>query len=361
MTDYRLDAYDTSGTHQFTLTDFTQLGYKKRVNSQGVLTASFRGDHPLLSSIADKWQFEVWRRPTGQSWYRDFVGQYRRGVWEYKATSTFEITCVGLKNLLARRNVLWYAETNNRSEFTGVKGETIMKTLVSYNAGSSATTGNGRLRTGTITGLSVETDGTHGNTLDWSCAYDNLLKTLQDLALVAGGDFDLVKTSTTTYEFRWYTGQLGTNRTTTVKFSMGLGNMANPVYEENRIDEATVALVAGQGEASARATATRTGANYVVTENDIEMFVDARSAKTTNALNAIGDQKLKDAQAIRSFRFDVLQSPKTLYGVDYFLGDLVTAINPFTGASYTEKVNAVAVALSSTGEEKISIELGVQL
>lgn len=361
MTDYRLDAYDTSGTHQFTLTDFTQISYKKRVNAPGIMTASFRGNHPLLSSIADKWQFEVWRRPVGQSWYRDFTGVYRRGVWEYKDTSTFEMTCPGLMGILGRRYVLWYAETNNRSEFTGVKGETIMKTLVSYNAGSNATTGNGRLRTGTITGLSVETDGTHGNTLDWSCAYDNLLKTLQDLALVAGGDFDLAKTSTSTYEFRWYTGQLGANRTSTVKFSMGLGNMADPVYEENRIDEATVALVAGQGEASTRTTALRTGANYVVAENDIEMFVDARNAKTASAMNALGDQKLKDAQAIRSFRFDVLQSPKTLYGVNYFLGDLVTAINPFTGASYTEKVNAVTVALSPTGEEKISVELGVQL
>jgi len=355
MTDYRVDVRDTAGALQFVLTDFTSLAYTKIVNAPGLLQIAMRGDHALMSTIADKWQLEVWRKPAGQVWARDFVAIYREPEWRHDGSPLVTLAAPGLLSMLSWRIVAWYAEVVSRTFFDGVVSETIMKTLVNYNACALATVANGRLREGAVTGLTCAVDGTAGNTVDWYCAYDNLLDTLQKLALIAGGDFDIVKTSSTAWQFRWYTGQLGTDRTASVKFSMALGNMASPVYRENRIGEATAAIVGGQGNLSAREIVIRTGANYNVTTNNIEIFAAATDVAygNTAGLNSKGDGKLADTQANPTFTFDALQIPATLYGVDYFLGDLVTAINPYTDAALTQQVKSVTVSLGRDGSESI--------
>lgn len=359
-TEYRLDVYDTSGVLQAILTDFTSLAYVKTVNSPGLLRFGLNGEHALLDNLDDQWQFEIWRKPAGQAWARDFVGIYRQAEWDYADHSHFIATCPGIMDMLRWRIVAWTANTADRSKFTTTEAETIMKTLVSYNADASATVANGRIREGEITGMAVEADGANGNTLDWYCAYDNLLESLQKLALIAGGDFDLVKTSATAWEFRWYTGQLGTDRTATVKFSMELGNMAEPKYKEPRIEEKTVAIVGGQGTEADRDTVVRTGTNYK-TSNNIEMFVNATDIDLgdTAALEDRGDQKLNVVEARNEFEFKALQIPSTLYGVHYYLGDLVTAINPFNADSMTLKVQSVAVSLNEDGSETIAPQFEV--
>lgn len=354
---YRLDVYNTSGVLQYMLTDFSALAYTKRINAPGMVQISLPGDHVLIGNMADKWQLEVWRLPPGGSWGREITGLYRYGSWTYgDQGSRFAAVCPGIMTMLAWRIVAWYAGTTNRSKFISAKSETIMKRLADYNAAANATTGNGRIRTGTITGLSIESDGANGNTLDWFCSFENLLATLQKLARVAGGDFDLVKTSATTYQFRWYTGQLGTDRTATVIFSIERGNMSQPKYEENRAKEKTVALVGGQGEEADREVVVRTGSNYHVTNNNVEAFFNATDINTTAGLNARGDEKLDEAEAREDFSFKTLEAPQTIYGVDYFLGDKVTAINPFDGTSLTLKVNAVNVTLDEGGQESVTPE-----
>ena len=368
LTAYRLDFYDTSGVQQATLTPSARassaanagilgFSYRKQVNHPGILTFRLRGDHGLLSSLADKWQIEVYRRPSGQAWARDFVGIYRQPEWTFTDRKTFQAYCPGLTSMLGWRVVNWPANTASRSKFTSAVGETIMKTLITYNATSSASTANGRKRAGAITGLSVEADGANGSTIDWYCHGKNLLETLIELADVAGGDYDLVKTSSTAWQFRWYTGQLGTDRTASVIFAMERGNMAEPVYREKRLNERTVMCVWGQGEDAGRDYVTRTGVNYAA-GNDIEEYINATDVAKgdTAGLNTRGDQKAVEFEAQEEFLFKTLQAPASLYGVHYFLGDLVTAVNPFTGADLTLKVNAVSVSVNERGEESITPE-----
>ena len=356
MADYYLNVYDTSGDRQFVVADFTSLSYLRKVNAPGILQVGLRGDHPLLASIGDKWQVQVWRKPAGGIFARDFSGLARQAQFSYGEKGQAALTCPGLMSLLSWRIVAWYANTTDRSKFIGAKAETIMKTLVSYNAGASATTGNGRLRNGAITGLTVEADGAGGNTLDWFCAYDNLLETLQKLAAIAGGDMDLVQTAVDAWQFRWFSGQLGTDRTATVIFALERGNMANPQYESLRTGEKTVAIVGGKGEDAARATAIRTGTNYAA-GNNIETFINASECDTTAGLQAKGDAALREVQAQENFSFDVLQTPATLYGTHYTLGDLVTAVNPFNGSSISLKVDEVKIDYQPDGKEKIDVKM----
>lgn len=357
MANYRLDVYDTSGDLQYALTDFKYLAYTRRVNNPGVIQFGIRGDHPMLGTIADKWQVEVWRKPDSEDWTRETTGLYRKLAWEYGEQSRAVITCNGLLSMLSWRIVAWYTSTDNRSSFTNEKAETIGNLLVKYNCTSDATTANGRLRDGEITGLSVETDGEEGESVYFYCAYSNVLEALKKLSMVGGGDFDLVKTSSTAWQYRWYTGQLGTDKSSSIYFALARGNMANPVYEDNRIEEVTVAVVGGQGELSSRMTAIRTGTNYNVSTNNIETFVAATDVASSGGLNSRGDERLTQFEAVKSFKFDVLQTPSTMYGTHYTLGDLVTAVNPFDDTEYTQKVDAVTVSINEMGEESIHIEM----
>ena len=110
MADYYLNVFDTSGDLQFVVTDFAALSYVRKVNSPGMLTVGLRGDHPLLAAIGDLWQVEVWRRPDGGTFARDFVGLARMAEYYFGEQGPAAVlTCPGLMSLLDRRIVAWYA------------------------------------------------------------------------------------------------------------------------------------------------------------------------------------------------------------------------------------------------------------
>jgi len=358
MGSYKLDIKTAAGVLQATVTDFNELSCRIAVNEPGYMEVTLDADHPARSYLNQLCQVELWRRDIENDidWYRHFGGLYSYTELEYEEEGILLMGVPGFMDMLRWRIVAWYANTADRSAFTSEAAETIMKTLVSYNAGSSATTGNGRLRTGTITGISVQSDSAGGNSLDWYCAYDNLLETLKDLAKVAGGDFDLVKTGDQAWEFRFYSGQLGTDRTATVKFSRQLGNLGVFRYIKDANDEATVCLVGGQGEEGDREVEIRTGTNYSAS-NDKEVFINGSGSETTAGLQDIGDQRLDETMAKETLEYTVLQIPSSAYYKHYYLGDLVTVINPDTGSSDTKKINAVVLSLDQDGVETLDVEM----
>ena len=356
--EYRVRIYSRAGALVWEPADYTALAYTRTVNEPGLAVVTLPGEHAAAAADLD-YQVEGWRRDAanGLDWYRDFSGPVRDVERRAGAdgTRTATLYAPGDLSRLARAIVAYRAATANRSSFTAAKAETILKGLVTYNATSSGTTADGRVRTVDLGGITVQADGAGGNTLDVACAWQNLLSACQGVAAVGGGDFDLVKTGAAAWEFRWYAGQLGTDRSGTVRFGLTRGNMANPVLRRNTLDERTVAVVGGQGEEAERAVAVRTGANYLTVYNSVETFVDARRYSTTAGLEAAGDVALWGAQARYTLAFDVIQTPATLYGVHYFLGDLVAA--SFEEYSGTKKITGVAVQFDAAGEQ-IQVTMG---
>lgn len=358
--EYKVRIYNRSGALTYEIIEFLALAYTKEVNAPGMAVITLPGNHPVTAAIQLDWTVEIWRRDQerGRVWYRDFDGLFRdseRTAGEDGVTSTV-IYCPGSLSLLARNIVAYKTGTAGRSAFTTAKAETVCKALVRYNATAEGVTADGRIRDVTSPyDLYIEADGTAGTTLDVACAYQNLLSALQDIASVGGGDFELHKTvSYAQYLFKWHAGQLGTDRSTTVTFSLAFGNMTNPVLRRNSINERTVAIVGGQGEETERATAARTGVNYDADYNSVEVFVDARSYTTTAGLQAAGDAALRGMQARYSLDFEVLQTESCVYGSHYFLGDLVTA--EFEEYTATKKITSIAIEMTMHGER---IQVGV--
>lgn len=366
---YELRIFSPTGALLKRVSDFLWLSCAMRVNSPGMIQAGLPTGDPadsgrdaarraVIASLTHRGLVELWRKDDamGVDWQRFFGGLFLSQERTWEGNETFTLTAPGYLWLLKTRIVNWPADTANRTLFTAAYAETIMKTLVSYNAGASATVANGRKRAGALTGLTVEADSARGLALDWTCPGDNLLETLQKIAPLGGGDFDLTRQGAAGWQFQYFNDQRGADRTGTVIFSMGRANMGSPQYVYNRIDEATTACVWGQGEGALRQYLTRTGADWAV-DNDNEIFVNASDVETTSASNARGDNYMSENRAREVFTFKVQQTPSCQFGRHYNLGDLVTVVNPFTGASSTQKVSAVTLGLAQDGAETLDIEV----
>jgi hypothetical protein len=358
--EYRIDIKDTTGARQAVITDFLWLDYRKARRSAGLARFGLGGSHAALGLLLDKYQVEIWRRDAEAEidWYCDFYGLFRDDEAQDDDNGRTEValSCPEQKSMLGWRMNAFPAGTASRTAFSSVAAETIMKTLVSYNCTSLATTGNGRDRNGQISGISVQTDAAGGNILSWESARGNLLNELAELAQIGGLDFDLIKTGGATWEFRTYVGQRGIDRSGTVTFAQEYGNMRRPKLTRTRSTERTVAIIAGQGQSSDRRIRTRTGANYNST-NDIEMLVDARQGTTDAALDAAGDRALEDKESRARLEFQVIQTPATLYGKHYCvsgdIGDLVRG--RYRGVEATKVVESGTVQFKD-GKEIIAVE-----
>jgi hypothetical protein len=180
-----------------------------------------------------------------------------------------------------------------------------------------------------------------------------VLEALQTIQLTSAADFDLVKTASTTFQFRYYPGQRGTDRTASLVFSLERGNMATPSFIDSRINEATAAVVGGAGEAQQRVVTIATGTNYS-TSRDPEIFVDAVQEDSANGRTQAGKMRLVELDESSRFLFGALQAPNAYYGVHYTLGDKVTAV--YRGVSSVQKVRAVSVQFDDSQGETIAIE-----
>lgn len=341
------------------VTDMRYLSYVKEVNTPGLLMFELNSRHRAITDFELDGQVEVWRSNIERSidWYCDFYGLWRgeERQADRDGMSVYRAICPGQMDFLNRSIVAYSAGVANRSLFTTQKAETIAKNLVKYNATSSGTTGDGRKRNITLTGITVETDGGRGETLNTACSYRKLSDVLKDISATGDGDFDLVKTGTASWEFTWYPSQLGTDRSASVVMALEYGNIANPKLVHSYVNDKTAAIVGGQGQEATRTTVVRTGADYAAGYKDYEFFADARHLTTTAALENYGDVELYNQKAKDELTFDVLQVPQTLYGRDYFLGDLITA--RYESVTTVKKIERVSIAMQAEGTEQIQVDL----
>lgn len=373
--EYRIDILNTSGTKTAEIggegaVSFLDLSCSKQVNAPGLLSFALNADHAAVALLTDKTLVHLYRRWPEQSinWYIFFYGMFRgrRQKTTDAGDKVFAALCPGQMSMLNWRHNAYASGTANKTTWSAKAAETIMKNLVTNNLTSTGTTGNGRDRNATSLGavngytITVETDSLRGTTLNFSSTRKKVLKDLQDVANAAGtGDFDLVKTAATTWDFRYYP-LLGTDRTATVVFSEDFGNMRRPELVEDWSSEETAIIVGGGGTGSGRAKVMRTGTNYNASTNDIEGFADGASSTggTTNTttLNAIGDREATKRRKRAVLTYSVAQVSASLLDKHYFLGDKVTA--RAYGSSLTQQVYGVDMTFKPTGAgEELAVRM----
>ena len=363
---YQCRIYDSSGNLVGLYDDLVALQYKKIVNGIGMAVLTVPETHAIISQLADDLLLNIYFTYRPQSGgeitdQQDFVGLYRdkQIATDSNGNVHYLLYFMGSIEVLSRNIVAYPAGTNLRSQFTTRAIATISKEVVQYNCTSLATTGNSRLRDANVVRGLVATLGSGRDpttsTINYSCAYRNVLEVVQELAQLGVYDFDVVFDKASYGNSLYYLQYdlLGTDRSTTLVFDLNLDNIQGANLNGERLKEKTVAIVGGQGQGSSRTTVIRTGTNQSAS-NDYEIFVDARS-NTSTELNSIGDAKLADAEARTSIDVDIAPSSGYVYRRDYGLGDLVTV--SFADTLVVKKINVVEVAFDQDQNVKIRIEL----
>lgn len=350
---YRIDICDTSGLRVATIFDYWSMTYNKIRNQPGELIFTVKGTHAALSLLTDNCILKVWRKESDTSaWVQDFTAIYRGNEQLIAKNKTFTAYCPGVLDLLNDRIVAYPPQSVNRSEFTSKPAETILNTLVKYNATSSGSTADGRVRLATIPNLSVAADSARGPTVAfWECAEKGLLDTMYELATQQKVAFQLVNTSGISFEWQYV---VNTDVTTTQIFSIERGNVEQISFKQDRKAEKTVAIVGSTGDGTLKNYDVRTGANYNVTTNNREMYVNTG----TDDLDEIyleGDRELSTVQARNEIEFTILPTDSSKYKTHFDLHYLVTG--RYNNVSYPLVVSEIVVSSDGSNPEKVTAKL----
>jgi hypothetical protein len=353
---------NTSGALVAILTNHIGFNFQQRVNRTGSYAIRIPGElspgvpNPAIDLFDVDYQVEFWRsdQDAGIDWYREFAGFHRSPHYYTNEDGQvfWESLGRGYADLLNRRIV--YAEAESDGASKEGAAETIAKAYVDENAGPAA-------GARAFPGFTVEADSATGNTIAFACAYKNLLGVIQDIADIGGGDFAVVPgAAPATFEFKWYDGQLGTDRSGTLVFSQGRGNLKLPDLRSSRLDEVTHVLVGGSGQEEERITIWRedAGRGSASPWNRIESFVDQRQESTASLLNAAGDAALELGRPKNTFQAEVIQIPGYYYGKDYFLGDLVTTVA--FGHTAVKRVQGVNISYNPTSDAVEIIQVSLE-
>lgn len=361
---HQVRVYSPIGELRTVLDDWRSLVIEKRLNGFSTHTLTIDGKSDNIQYFVTDALVEVQRsdKAVGLDWYTEYIGFHRTPDFRLSNNGTWTFTSYGrsLEDLLNRRALLYktpYGYTQ--------PADNVMKLFV-YDNLSAGATSPPRLFDGVLLGFAV--DALTGSAPEWTGqrAYRNLLETLQDISAAAGVDFN-VKINIPGpggFVFSTYYPQLGVDRTVTTGavphiFSPEFGNVKVPVYTISRTEEANAIIVMGQGEEALREVieVKNDGAIDDSPYNRIEMTRDARNEYTTLGLQSVGQAELIKNQAQESFKFDVLQTPASIYGRDYKLGDLVTA--RLGQAVIDKKITGVRLVVGgSAGTEDLSFNFG---
>jgi hypothetical protein len=147
-----------------------------------------------------------------------------------------------------------------------------------------------------------------------------------------------------------------------VIFSRELNNILQSSYVNNRESYKNMAIIAGEGEGTARTTALI--GNTITGYNRRELFVDAKDLSSTTddsttltteeyqtLLIQRGTEKLQDCVEIESFESVVRNDAeaKFVYNRDYYLGDKVTVVDKKLLITTSAIVTAVTITYDENG------------
>lgn len=149
------------------------------------------------------------------------------------------------------------------------------------------------------------------------------------------------------------------NQVPYVTFSPEFDNLINSDYLFNLKDYKNVALVAGEGEGTARRTKTVGNAQGLERR---EIYVDSRNVSSNNgelteqeyeaALAEEGAQTLSEHKMMESFEGEVNYQTPYVYKTDFFMGDVIEVVNEY-GISATPRISEVIECEDESGHSII--------
>lgn len=265
------------------------------------------------------------------------------------------VTGKELKYILHQR-IVW-----NQTNLTGT-AEAGIVTLLNNNAINP--TDNNRV----IPTLSIGTMPGASDAIEKQVTGDYLDDTIKEICTAYGYGWEIYIFNSA-FVFRTYLGldrSYDQTERPYVVFSDTFDNLYNTDYQMNSENYANTTLVGGEGEGTERKYTTVNNSNAGL--NRYEYFTDARDlsqnlsdsdtskhisdANYNKMLQERGREKLAELSITEGFSGEVLSDVAFEYGVDFFLGDIVTVINSY-GISKNVMVMSAIESQDENGEKLI--------
>lgn len=222
---------------------------------------------------------------------------------------------------------------------------TVLRQYVDVNGGPSA------LAVRRITGLTLAADPLIGSTVTGRARWQSLLVLLQELALAGGGlGFHLRRSATS----RVFTVYQPVDRTATVRFSTGLGNLAGYEYQAEA-PSANYLFVGGGGEGTARTVREGQDPESIVDFGRIEIFRDRRDTTDSGELDQEITKTLDESAGRTGISITPIETTRLRYLTDYTLGDKVTAL--LDDEPIKEVIREVRIKLTPAGPQQMLPEI----
>lgn len=334
------------------------FSYTRTVNNWGrfSLTLPVGFDRTLLAYDN---RVLIWRQPVGGAKYLDFEGliRYRETRQDRNGNLVRTIQGASLEYIAAGR-VVAYLSGSAQADQTD-QADDMLKVLARQNFGASATD---TTRAISATYYSTAADLALGPSLTVAMSYRNVLDVMRDIAnaaRTAGTEvyFAIVPTSETAFEFRTYTGQPGTDRTSSTSggpiFGPEYGNMEQGLLTEDAFNEVNYAFALGQGQGSNRivqtaSDTTRTGRSLFGLR---EGKTNASLQSSSSGVTAMAQALVVAGRPVQTFSARLINGPGSVYGKDWSFGDRLPI--SFDGRQFSALVRAVTVTVDDSGKETI--------
>lgn len=376
MAKFELKIYDPSFNLVDVVQSYQSLVYPLRDNQ--VTSMKLVLSDNRWASFGEEYQIEIFRQVEDGGQNLEGNTRWIVNKRERDDTDTMTVEAVRALGILARRSVLWPAESAQAS-MSNIRVDDMIKLISYQNLGGGAVaikatsiTGGNVRRDLTFAGdFSIQANQNLAAATSKAFAYRPLLAIFQDLALVASYDniyigFDVVATSAAArnLELRTYYGTSGIDRTdinnvgaSPVVFSPEHQNITGVKLTEDWSNVANYIYGAGQGQGAARlfdAVADKTSiaiGPYALRE----YFKDVRQSNTLAGITAEIKTELTARRFKRQISGQILQVGKWLYGRDYYQGDKVLV--EFKGERFPVRIESVNV--SSEGPDRDSITVNI--
>lgn len=338
------------------------LGYTLNVGNVGALRMTLPATFDASLLRLDG-RIGIWRAINGRPPKLDGDTVFFIRTWEYTEETT-TITAYSANHLKTRRIIDYFAGSVYSSKTIPTAAGDLLKVFVSENmlAGIVAVDRYGVDTQADISAyLSNQANLGDGQLIAQQCAWRNLddvIREICDASTYAGTYMacDIVAPTEATLELRTYATVRGVDHTASsaqpVILSPEQGSLANCRLIVDRADEVTFAVAGGTGEGIERLIATAFNDTRAAESpfNRIEKFGDYSNVSDATALQSIANAMVRAGRPRIEFTADVVETDGATRGIQYDLGDMITA--SFRGQQYNCRLDVIEVGIG--GGQQIS-------
>jgi len=388
MANYEFWLTDDSGTRLSLLSGSEQklafASYSRAVSGYGVLQIGLPYkpfSETLNPYFSPDWRVEAWRSPAdGYALRLDAVFLLRKPKVYTRLDGVTIIEFFGRSpiDLLNRRYIIQAAGSTYAKVLTATYADDIMKGIVR----NQMLYGSARDKDGSVDNdraypqneFTVQANFSQGPIVTRSFPEQNVLDVLREFssATIQYQDidptqnkiyFDVVPVDIggrTGFEFRTFSNLRGTDRTQQLEFSLENKNITQPFYSIDHHDEVNVGIARGQGRGRSRPYQEILDTIRINSSrwNRGEAIINTSSETDDSALEDAATALASERKPRETFYATFLNSPgsestpRSLYGVDWDLGDRIRA--NYAGRQFLCEIMVVYVAIDENGQENVT-------